>query len=306
MNFIYKLFGGGGESDDIYNSIPWKEINIISSSDPKMDEIYKKLVLLSTKYKSDLTPQQSPLVMLYKKSLAKKLSPEIVEKLTAEVLESAEPLLEVSKPIEEVSQSKLESSKPIEEVSQPILETSKPLLLNPILSPVCNLDRECKLEFNEIPWKLLQTLTGDDPRTRESLEHLEHLDLHYRDKFDTNTQQLILLYIKTLKKRLGEYRHSTPSPLLTKTDNKLDTTDNKLHKTDNKLHKTDNKYCRPFYLEGNRYFCVGTSLSSDNDTKRCVFNKDKRVDLTNVDNIDLDPHCENNQEYKSPYQEASI
>jgi hypothetical protein len=292
MNFIYKLFGGGGESDDIYNSIPWKEINTISSSDPKMDEIYKKLVLLSTKYKSDLTPQQSPLVMLYKKSLAKKLSPEIVDKLTSEVLESAEPLLEVSKPL-------VETSKPIEEVSQP-------KLLNPILSPVCNQDTECKLEFNEIPWKLLQTLTGDDPRTRESLEHLEHLDLHYRDKFDTNTQQLILLYIKTLKKRLGEYRHSTPSPLLTKSDNKLHTTDNKLHKTDNKLHTTDNKYCRPFYLEGNRYFCVGTSLSSDNDTKRCVFNKDKRVDLTNVDNIDLDPHCENNQEYKSPYQEASI
>ena len=278
MNFIYKLFGGGGESDDIYNSIPWKEINIISSSDPKMDEIYKKLVLLSTKYKSDLTPQQSPLVMLYKKSLAKKLSPEIVDKLTSEVLESAEPLLEVSKPL-------VETSKPIEEVLQP-------KLLNPILSPVCNLDRECKLEFNEIPWKLLQTLTGDDPRTRESLEHLEHLDLHYRDKFDTNTQQLILLYIKTLKKRLGEYRHSTPSPLLTKTDNKL--------------QKTNNKYCKPFYLDGNRHFCVGTSLSSDNDTKRCVFNKDKRVDLTNVDNMDLDPYCENNQEYKSPYQEASI
>jgi hypothetical protein len=306
MNFIYKLFGGGGESDDIYNSIPWKEINTISSSDPKMDEIYKKLVLLSTKYKSDLTPQQSPLVMLYKKSLAKKLSPEIVEKLTSEVLESAEPLLEVSKPL-------VETSKPIEEVLQP-------KLLNPILSPVCNQDTECKLEFNEIPWKLLQTLTGDDPRTRESLEHLEHLDLHYRDKFDTNTQQLILLYIKTLKKRLGEYRHSTPSPLLTKSDNKLDKTDNKLDKTDNKLDKTDNKldktdnkldktnnkYCRPFYLEGNRYFCVGTSFASDNDTKRCVFNKDKRVDVNNIDNMDLDPHCENNQEYKSPYQEASI
>jgi hypothetical protein len=260
MNFIYKLFGGG-ESDDIYNSIPWKEINSISSSDPKMNEIYKKLVLLSTKYKSDLTPQQSPLVMLYKKSLAKKLSPETVEKLTAEA----------EKPI-------------IEEQSVP--ETSS---LHPIVSQVCDQDKECKLEFNEIPWKLLQTITGDDPRTKASLEHLENLDLHYLDKFDTKTQQLIRLYIKTLKKRLGEYRHSTPSTPISK-----------------KAEGTKNKYCKPFYLEGNRYFCVGTSVSSDNDTKRCVFNKDKIVDVTNIYNMDLDPHCENNHKYKSPYPEASI
>lgn len=296
MNFIYKLFGGG-ESDDIYNSVPWKEINSISSSDPKIDEIYKKLVLLSTKYKSDLTPQQSPLVMLYKKSLAKKLNPEMVDKLTAEA-EAAEPIIKAADPIIKASKPLLETSKPIEEVSQP-------KLLNPILSPVCNLDRECKLEFNEIPWKLLQTLTGDDPRTRESLEHLEHLNLNYRDKFDTNTQQLILLYIKTLKKKLGiNYVKErdispSPSPVLAKSDNKL-------QKTDNKLQKTNNKYCKPFYLDGNRHFCVGTSVLSNNDTKRCVFNKDKRVDLTNIDNMDLDPYCENNQEYKSPYPEASI
>ena len=277
MNFIYKLFGGG-ESDDIYNSIPWKEINSISISDPRINEIYKKLVLLSTKYKSDLTPQQSPLVMLYKKSLAKKLSPEIVEKLTAEAAAPpAEPVIE---------------ARSVPEISS----------LNPILSPVCNLDRECKLEFNEIPWKLLPTLTGDDPKTKESLEHLEHLNLNYRDIFDTNTQQLILLYIKTLKKKLGTNQVKDIASSQTISHK----TDIKLEKTDIKLEKTENKYCKPFYLEGNRHFCVGTSLSYDNDTKRCVFNKDKKVNLTNIDNMDLDPHCENNQEYKSPYPEASI
>ena len=72
MSFLFKLFGGG-EGDDIYNSIPWKEINSMSSDDPRINEIYKKLVLLSTQYKSDLSSEKGPLILFYKKMLSKKI-----------------------------------------------------------------------------------------------------------------------------------------------------------------------------------------------------------------------------------------
>jgi hypothetical protein len=63
---------------------------------------------------------------------------------------------------------------------------------------------------------------------------------------------------------------------------------------------SSNKYCKPFYLDGNRYHCIRTSLESDNDMERCIYTPNK------ISNIDLDPFCQNNTDYKSKFPQLLI
>jgi hypothetical protein len=273
MNYIYKLFGGDATDPlEIFKNIPWSKINSLTADSPELTDIFKKLYNLQTVHHLSLDQKQLSLVSLYLKTITKKLPKDMIDKLKAELAQQV-----LSKPAE------VAPSKPAEVAVLPELKS-----IEPLMSEVCNRNRECKNEFNGIDWKLLPTLKKEDPKTKETLDQLEHLKSNFLNSFDKNTQQLVNLYIKILRKRL-DLTIETPQ-----TQKKVSTNTIAL-----------NKYCKPFYLDGNRFNCIGTSVGSDDDKLRCVFNPNKVVN-NNINNMDLDTHCENNPDYKSKYLQASI
>jgi len=266
MKFLYKLFGGNvDDAIEIFKNIPWSKIQSLTSQDQELIDIYKKLFILQNEHKSSLDDKQISLVKLYLKTIIKKLPKDIVDKLSRELSEKTD----------------IRSDK---EESKPIVPELKSIDL--VISKQCIENIDCKKIFNEIPWKLLPTLKKDDPIIKETLEKLNNLKQNYIELFDQNSQQLINLYIKILSKKID-------LPIISIKENQ--TIDKKI----------DQQYCKPTYINGNEYYCIGTNIESDNDTLRCVYNSNKIV-KKDINNIDLDPYCQNNISYKSRFQQASI
>jgi hypothetical protein len=286
MNYLYKLLFGGESSDpyELYNSIPWGKINSLSMEDAELLDIYKKLYILHNKYKLSLKSNELSLLLLYFKKLSNKLPKDVIDKIQTEVAQEAKP--EVASPAKAAvsTPTKAEVSTPTKAEVAIVPELKS---IQPVMSDICNKDTQCKTEFNKIDWKLITTLKKEDPKTKETLDQLEHLKKNFISSFDSNTQQLIKLYIKILRKKLDLTTETKPEIIQTLLSGNI------------------NKYCKPFYLDGNSYSCIGTSILSDNDTEKCVYNPNKIV-KRNINIIDLDPNCENNIQYKSPFPQAKI
>ena len=262
MNFIYKLFGKGIDDPiEIFKNIPWSKINSFRSDDTELSDIYKKLYILQNEHTSSLDTKQISLVKLYFKNITKKLPKDIIDKIQKELSD------------------KNEINPSIEKAIIPELKS-----IEPIISKECNENLDCKKIYNDIEWKLLSAFKKDNPKTKETLEKLKYLKDNFIDSFDTNSQQLINLYIKILSKKLD---------LTTEPKKKFIETD------------MSNKYCKPFYLDRNDYNCIGTSILSDNDTEKCVLNPNKKI-KRNINNIDLDSFCQNNPDYKSKFPQVSL
>jgi len=269
MNFIYKLFGGvNSDPIQIFNSIQWSKINSLGSDDSELLDIYKKLNILQNYHKSSLNDKQISLIKLYLKTIVKKLPKDVVEQVSREISEQKDSIKKEEVVVEPMT-------------DRPILPELKSVEM--VISKKCNENIDCKKIYNEIDWKLVPALKKEDSKTKETLDKLQYLKTNFIDSFDQNSQQLIHLYIKILSKKLDIPVSITES----------------IHK------KVGKKYCKPFYLNGNEYHCIGTNIESENDSSRCVYNSNKIVNK-DFNNIDLDPFCQNNREYRSKFLQASI
>ena len=91
-----------------------------------------------------------------------------------------------------------------------------------IVKDACGMDKECQQKIEKIPWKILPTLTGENPETTKILKMLEQINDEYGDQIEPRIRRLTTLYIKTLKKKIDEELSKQPPIEEKKIDCKID------------------------------------------------------------------------------------